>query len=115
MSIKNYLSYEGHRNRTHAAIYRKMMHLAFAGEGETAIIIGHHLTFQFGGDLETENEIPAADTLIFDHDIMGAIFGARAISIMQALAAVPVDARDEALAGYLAALSAQPAFTVNEE
>jgi hypothetical protein len=62
------------------------------------VMIGHHLAFQEGGKLETENEIPSADTLMFCHDIMGRVFGnPRAMHVMMALAAVPDGAREQVL------------------
>lgn len=96
---KVYLREEGQRNRRNAALYDRIVRLAFGADN--AVITGHHINFQLGGDIETENEIPAADTLLFDHDIMGAVFGADAIAIMQSLAALRPEFREEYLAQYM--------------
>lgn len=96
--VKDYLSYENTRNKTHAALYERLMRAAF---GECAVIVGHHLTFEKNGDLTTENEIPSADTLIFDHEVMKAVFGGQAKSIMMHLASVPAEERDLLLERWL--------------
>ena len=93
--MKDYLSYENQRNKRNAKLYTDIIKAAF-GE-ECQVLIGHHLTFEQGGDLNTENEIPSADTLMFDHEIMRKIFGERAKSIMMKLAEKPVEERDEYL------------------
>lgn len=104
-TIKDYLGYENQRNKTHAALYTRLIQRAFGNNagnaGNCAVLIGHHLTFELDGDLSTENEIPSADTLIFDHSIMQAVFGADAVRIMQALASVPAEDRDDMLKHYL--------------
>jgi hypothetical protein len=95
--MKDWLGYENRRNRDNAALFTAIMKRAF---GNAEVLIGHHLTFQQGGDLETENEIPSADTLMFDHTIMTAVFGDRAVDVMQHLAATPCQSRDAVLAAH---------------
>lgn len=99
-TIKDYLGSENERNKKHAALYARLLKLAL-GRGDVQVLIGHHITFELGGDLETENEIPSADCLMFDHVLMGKVFGERAIPIMRALATVPCDQRDHLLEFYL--------------
>ena len=96
MAEKDWLTSENARNKAHASLYTAIMHRAFGASAE--ILIGHHLTFEEGGDLSTEDEIPSADTMMFDHDIMGRVFGANAVAIMRQLASVPVSQRDAVLA-----------------
>ena len=79
-----YLSGEGKRNRLNADLYQAMLCLAW-GEG-CQVITGHHVSFLFNGDLETEDEVPSADCLLFDHHIMGCVFGEDAQSVMVAIA-----------------------------
>jgi hypothetical protein len=103
--MKDWLSCENARNKKYAALYVAIMKRAFGfeeqGEPKTPeVIVGHHLTFELGGDLETENEIPSADCLMFDHYIMGQVFGDKAIEIMQHLAATPCESRDTVLQEY---------------
>jgi hypothetical protein len=98
MSVKDYLGYENARNKTHAHLYNAILQKAFNLSNN--VMIGHHLCFEFNGDIDTENEIPSADTLIFDHSIMGAVFGDRAVEIMCSLASFPAEKRDERLAAY---------------
>lgn len=95
--IKDFLGYENDRNKKHADLYVRMIQLAYGDTGSIAVLIGHHLTFEVDGDINTENEIPAADTLIFDHDIMGRLFGVNAVPVMVQLAKVPCSERDELL------------------
>lgn len=93
--MKDYLSTEQSRNKAHAGIYERMLKIAF---GETcAVLVGHHIGFEFNGDINTENEIPSSDTLLFDHDIMQRVFGSKYLSIMANLAVTPVELRDSML------------------
>jgi DNA-directed RNA polymerase specialized sigma24 family protein len=102
-TIKDYLTYEGQRNKKNAHIYTTLMRNVFGRDRKAcAVLIGHHLTFELDGDLNTENELPSADCLMFDHQVMKAAFGAeRYIRIMQALASVPAEDRDVMLAQYM--------------
>jgi hypothetical protein len=100
---KNYLRMEGARNRINAAIFERLVKLAF-GSGNS-VITGHHINFEYNGDIATENEIPSADTLIFDHDVMTEVFGADAINVMQSLARTRAENREILLAHYLGQLS----------
>lgn len=100
-TVKNYLITENERNKANAALFTRMIRLAFGDKDQ--IMIAHHLTFEVDNDLNTVNEIPSADTLIFDHEAMGRIFGKQALSIMKDLAALPVadGSRDKRLAEYV--------------
>ena len=103
MQPKDYLTYENERNRKHAALYESLLKRALGANW--VVLTGHHFLYERGGDVNTEGEVPSADTVIFDHDIMQAVFGKHCISIMQRLAAVPTDQRDSVLAEEMAALS----------
>lgn len=91
--FEQYLTEENDRNKKHADLYTRMIKLAFGMDAQC--IIGHHLTFELNGNLETENEIPSADTLLFDHYAMKKIFGHKAIPLMKMLASVPASKRDQ--------------------
>lgn len=97
---KDFLGNENARNKRYAGSYTQLMQRALGGE-QVDVLIGHHLCFELARDIATENEIPAADTLLFDHDIMTAVFGDRSLSIMQHLAMTPTQSRDEVLVAYL--------------
>lgn len=101
LTPKKYIGDEIQRNKSSAHLFAAMVRIAFGKDDP--VMVGHHIGFEIGNDLDTENEIPSADTLIFDHDIMGAVFGDKAIETMQALAAIPVAKRDaELLRRFLA-------------
>lgn len=104
--MKDWLSWENDRNKRFAALYVGIMKRAFE---KPEVIIGHHLTFELNEDLNTENEIPSADTLMFDHYIMTKVFGDQAISIMHHLAATPCESRDAVLACYWGNLNGENA------
>lgn len=98
--MKDYLTIEQNRNKQHANLYARMLQVASLGPN-IAVLVGHHIGFEFGGDIETENEIPSADTLIFDHDIMSRIFGSRSLAIMAELATIPAERRDARLQEFM--------------
>lgn len=82
-----YLSGEGKRNRANADLFQALLCLAW-GDGCT-VITGHHVSFLFDGDLSTEDEVPSADTVLFDHHIMARVFPDDYRQIMQKLAPAP--------------------------
>jgi len=89
---KDYLTKENVRNKESAQLFRDILQHAMGDDWD--VLTGHHILYERDGDVETEGEIPSADTLIFDHDIMGAVFGPQALSIMQELAAIPAEMRE---------------------
>lgn len=97
MQVKDYLTTENVRNKKYAHLYTDLIKRAF-GENQD-VLIGHHITFEEHGNIETENEIPAADSLLFCHDLMTRVFGSKAISLMMLLASMPADTgqREEAV------------------
>lgn len=100
-SVKDWLGYEQSRNKAHAALYERMLRLCFGESTALAVLVGHHIGFEFDSDLSTENEIPSADTLIFDHYIMERVFGSKYVAIMAELASIPCDRRDSRLQHHL--------------
>jgi hypothetical protein len=97
--MKDYLEYENARNKSAAGLFETMLRIAFT---DCQVMVGHHISMEFKGDLATENEIPSADTLIFDHPIMTRIFGEYAVPLMQHLAAIPCHEREAAVREALA-------------
>jgi hypothetical protein len=95
--MKDYLTFEGARNRKYNELYAALIRKAYGVGARCEVMIGHHLSFELDSKLETENEIPAADTLIFDHTIMTAAFGSMAVQIMQELASLPAEEREDTL------------------
>jgi hypothetical protein len=96
--MKDYLGTENARNKEHAQLYADIIRTAFGDEQD--VLVGHHLTFETHGDINTENEIPAADTLMFDHDVMHRVFGGNAHVVMTELANTPTEERDAVLARW---------------
>lgn len=104
-NAKYYLQAENDRNTHHGSLFIDIIKRAFGVD--EVVMVGHHFVFEpqtamTALDLTQLNEIPSADTIIFDHDIMGSVFGARdSIRIMQDLASLPVALRDARLRDYL--------------
>lgn len=96
-----YLGGEGKRNRANADLFHAMLCCAW-GDG-CSVITGHHISFLFDGDLSTEDEVPSADCLLFDHDIMSALFPADYLRIMATIAPMQRYAREN----YVRALLCQ--------
>lgn len=107
VSAKYYLQAENDRNTHRGGLFIDLIKAAF-GVNEV-VMVGHHFVFEPTEsmqklDLTKLNEIPSADTMMFDHDIMLAVFGPIAREIMPALAKLPVSsgARDDLLQKVLA-------------
>lgn len=94
--MKDYLTFENARNAQFKQLYARLLHYALNAK---MTLVGHHITFELDDDVP--NEIPSADCLMFDHDIMGAVFGAEAHRVMANLATVPQGDREQLLAEFL--------------
>lgn len=88
--MKDYLVYENNRNKLAADVQTELVHRAF---GPCEVLVAHHITYEPDG--MDAIEIPSADTLIFDHDIMGKIFGPDYIRIMKELVVANSDYREQ--------------------
>lgn len=93
--------YENDRNGENADLYKAIIREAY---GVTDVICGHHLVYQVedkradGFVYTFVEEIPSADTLIFDHEVARKIWGEpKYITVLQHLACVPPEARDKVL------------------
>jgi hypothetical protein len=105
--FKFYMAAENKRNAASTAMFQRFFRKAFGDEHEI-VLVGHHFMIepQTGNpeeDLRHMNEVPSADTAIFDHPLMTAVFGEYAIKIMAHLATVPTEGgeRDKLLESYL--------------
>lgn len=88
---------EEERNDAGHKTYERLLRLAFGAE--LPVVVGHHVSFTMAdGHL---NEIPSADTAIFDHVIMERAFGGDRFTVMAELAVVAVPARDTLLLKFV--------------
>lgn len=109
MQFKYYLGYENDRNTQNAELFVTL--LQHAMDPKEVVLVGHHFVCELNGDLKTLNEIPSADTLLFDHEIMKAVFGDGFMEVMLDLARSPAANRQNVLRVHLAALDRpQPAL-----
>lgn len=92
---------EDQRNQDAHRTFIRFFHRAFGKDCK--IVVAHHLVIIPAG--ETPLEIPSADTLWFDHDLMGKVFGKDdAETLMQALAARRPESRESFVSFMLDAL-----------
>lgn len=93
--------YENDRNGENSELYKAMIREAY---GVTDVICGHHLVYQVedkrsDGFIYTfVEEVPSADTLIFDHEVAKKLWGSDYISYLQRFAAEPIKTRDTLVA-----------------
>lgn len=92
-------NYENDRNADSAELFKAIIREAY---GVKDVIIAHHLVYvtrekRDGFDYEIVQEIPSADTLIFDHAVARKIWGDQYKSILTRLACEPVETRDTLL------------------
>lgn len=93
---KDYLTYENERNRRGHRLFTDMLKEAFGADSTT--LIAHHVCF--GESADKINEIPSADTLIFDHAVMSKLFGDNTVYVLKELAAIPAEERDAVLGEF---------------
>lgn len=96
---KYWLQAENDRNVHNGSLFVNIIKAAFGID--EVVMVGHHFVFEPRTamtelDLTKLNEIPSADTVLFDHDIMGAVFGPVSGMVIVELAKHPVStgARD---------------------
>lgn len=99
-SMKEWIMVEGRRNKQNAALYATLVCGSYGQSFE--MFIGHHLAYkQKHEEITTLSEIPSADTLLFDHEIMIDVFDVRALDVMAQLARTPAVHREGLLAQML--------------
>lgn len=112
-AVPYFLGNENNRNTHNGMTFIALIQRAW--DNHEVVMVGHHFVIapreaMRALDLSQNNEIPSADTLIFDHDVMGCVFGkSEALRIMAALSQVPREARETLLASELAKLPPLPA------
>lgn len=94
-------AYENDRNTENSALYKAIIREVY---GVTDVICGHHLVYQKeerhadGFTYTFVQEIPSADTLIFDHDVAKRLWGEQHyLQVLTKLATEPVESRDKLL------------------
>lgn len=93
--------YENDRNTESADLFKAIIREVF---GVQDVICGHHLAYQWqerredGFTYTFVQEIPSADTLIFDHDVAKRLWGEdKYLDKLRVLAVTPVEERDSVL------------------
>jgi hypothetical protein len=97
-------AWENDRNNENADLYKAIIREAY---GVSDVICGHHLVYQYedkrqdGFTYQVIEEIPSADTLIFDHAVAKKLWGEQDyMTYLAALACEPCETRDELLAKF---------------
>lgn len=94
-------AYENDRNAAGSQLFKDILRECFEVRD---CIVGHHLIYAFeekradGFTYQIIEEIPSADTLIFDHQIAKHIWGRNYQAVLCALAVEPPETRDKLLA-----------------
>jgi hypothetical protein len=89
LRMKDYLTYETLRNRAAKETFTTALGEAF--DRPQGILIAHHMCFS---EPEFPEEIPSADTFLFDHDVAKKLFGDKYKEVLIKLALEPVETRD---------------------
>jgi uncharacterized membrane protein len=95
--------YENDRNQENQELYKAIIREAY---GVTDVICGHHLVYQVedkrpdGFTYTFVEEVPSADTLIFDTDVAKKLWGDQWKSILTILAVTPIAERDALLGQF---------------
>lgn len=98
--------WENDRNQDSRQLFKDILKEAYMEEGATSFdsIIGHHLSYEAhytgedGFPYTVVQELPSADSLIFDHDVAKKLWGDGWKEELVLLALTPVEDRDEMLA-----------------
>lgn len=92
-------AYENDRNAQNRSFFKDFIREAYGCED---VIVAHHLVFEKedrrddGFTYQITQEVPSADTLLFDHDVAEKIWGRTyALPVLTRLAREPIATRDE--------------------
>lgn len=92
-------AYENDRNHEREQLFKDVVREVY---GVKDVIVGHHIVYQLeekgqdGFTYTFTEELPAADTLMFDHGAAKKIWGEENyLSVLSRLAATPVEKRDD--------------------
>lgn len=108
--LRDYLSWHDTRNvQGHKAITR-FLNRALGHPKDLKVVVGHHITYQVDEE-SVPNEIPSADSLLFDHDIMHLVFGDEYKTIMVQLATRVPELRERVLSNHLDMLDRRDGLT----
>lgn len=94
-------AYENDRNADSSALFKAIIREAF---GVQDVITAHHLVYvkvdkrADGFEYQIVEEVPSADSLIFDHDVAQKIWGENFKEVLTKLCLEPVATRDKLLA-----------------
>ena len=94
--------WENDRNAENRDLYAAILREVY---GADQCIIAHHITYSVtekrdGSDYYIVEEIPSADTLIFDHAVARTLWGSQWHEVLMRLAVEPVETRDALLAQF---------------
>lgn len=93
--------YENDRNAENTKLFSDIIKEAYEVD---QVIVAHHLVYvkqdtdPNGFKIQIVEEIPSADSLIFDHEVAEKIWGPDFLKILADLATTPLPQRDEKLA-----------------
>lgn len=93
-------AYENDRNAENADLYKAIIREAY---GVKDVIIAHHLVYvkeekrADGFNYQIVEEVPSADSLIFDHEVAKKIWGPTYRLALSRLALEPIETRDKLL------------------
>lgn len=93
-------AYENDRNADSSELFKSIIREAY---GVKDVIIAHHLVYvtteeREGFQYQIVEEIPSADSLIFDHEVARKIWGDGFKDILMRLVCEPPETRDQLLA-----------------
>ena len=90
-------AYENDRNAEHAALYKAIVREVYNVKD---VIVGHHIVYQLeekgtdGFTYTFTEEVPSADTLLFDHEAAKKIWGDKWQDMLVKLALTPAAGRE---------------------
>lgn len=96
-------AYENDRNADSSELFKSIIREVYSCKD---VIIAHHLVYvhedkrEDGFAYQIVEEIPSADSLIFDHDVAKKLWGTSWRDVLTSLALEPAKTRDKLLAEY---------------
>jgi hypothetical protein len=92
-------AYENDRNAESSDLFKDIIREAY---GVKDVIIAHHLVYvkedvRDGFAFQVVEEVPSADSLIFDHEVAAKIWGPNFMTTLVKLAMEPIPTRDKLL------------------
>lgn len=106
LQLQDWISSEIERNKKYAGLFERLVKRA-CGEN-CDVLVGHHIVIERHGDIQSETEIPSADSLLFNRELMHAVFGPLTDPLLDIIVTLGPGHREQVVQEWLNSIDSPP-------